>query len=135
MASLVFVPAAAQKPGQKDGRAETSSEERVQKQLDRLSTELSLTDSQRAEIEPILLEAVTRMGDLREQYGPPGEAGEEDRKAAREAVREIHKSTSSQLSAILDAEQMKDYRELQRQHREKMRERRGNGERPSRIDT
>ena len=55
-----------------------------------------------------------------------------DREAMRETMLKIDKDTQVRLAGILDEDQMKRYQELMAQRRERMRERRAEGEGRSR---
>lgn len=72
--------------------------------LEHMSTELTLTDDQKAKIKPILEEQSKQMQDLRE-----GTSASEDRRAK---MKQIHENTMSQIRPILTPDQQKKLDEM-----------------------
>ena len=73
--------------------------------LEHMSTELNLTDDQKAKIKPILEDQAKQMQDLRQNTS----ASEQDRRAK---MKQIHESTMSQLRPILTSDQQKKLEEM-----------------------
>jgi periplasmic protein CpxP/Spy len=109
-------PPKGERQGQGRGRMMQTPQERV----DRLATELNLTDDQKAKVKKIFEAEADKMKTLREDQSIPQEE-------KRPKMMEIRKASSDQLKALLDKEQQKKYEEMQA----KMQERRpGGGEAP-----
>jgi hypothetical protein len=88
-----------------------------------LTEELSLSDEQRGQVESVLRDAAGKMVGLREEHG----GGGGDREAARKQLRKIQRETESQLSEILDDQQMKRYKELAQERLERLKDQRRKG--------
>ena len=73
--------------------------------LDHMSTELNLTDDQKAKIKPILEEQSKQMQDLRQGTS----TSDQDRRAK---MKQIHENTMSQIRPILNADQQKKLEEM-----------------------
>jgi hypothetical protein len=84
-----------------------------------MRTELALTDAQYEEIKPINEAFVYNLMELR---------GSEDREAMKDARDEY----MDQLEGILTEEQMDRFKEMQKEHRHKMKGRKGEGKRQDR---
>jgi periplasmic protein CpxP/Spy len=87
---------AASQTGNAMGDTETKA--KVQAKLEKLSSELNLTDDQKTQIKPIL------QGEYKELKGVNGDSSlSDDQKKSKMA--EVHESSKSQISAILTPEQ------------------------------
>jgi Spy/CpxP family protein refolding chaperone len=85
---------------------------RVERQLQRMSQSLNLTDDQKARIRPILQERNKQLADLRAKSSlPQGEA--------RAKAREIRKSARQQIDQILTPEQREKQRAMRRGTRQR----------------
>lgn len=93
-----------------------SPEERAEIHLVRLAHRLDLTDEQRAQLLPILLDQAEQARLIHDQDA-------ETRQARREQMETIREATHSQIEAILDPDQLEKFQQMQ-QEREEMRERR-----------
>jgi periplasmic protein CpxP/Spy len=78
--------------------SDTETKAKVQSKLEKLSSELNLTDDQKTQIKPIL------QGEYNELKGVNGDSSlSDDQKKSKMA--EVHESSKSQISAILTPEQ------------------------------
>jgi Spy/CpxP family protein refolding chaperone len=85
---------------------------RVERQLQRMSKTLNLTDDQKARIRPVLQERNKQLKDLRANSSlPQGEA--------RAKAHEIRKSARQQIDQILTAEQREKQKAIRRGVRQK----------------
>jgi hypothetical protein len=94
-------------------------QERIDRMNEHMRTELALTDAQYEEIKPINEAFVYNLMELR---------GSEDREAMKDARDEY----MDQLEGILTEEQMDRFKEMQKEHRHKMKGRKGEGKRQDR---
>jgi periplasmic protein CpxP/Spy len=108
-------PAEGRGPGGGRGQMMTPDE-----QVSRLSTELNLTDDQKAKIKPLFEDQAAKMKALREDTS----TSMDDK---RPKMQDIRKSTNDQVRAVLTADQQKKYDEMQA----KMRERQREGQKPA----
>jgi Spy/CpxP family protein refolding chaperone len=77
---------------------DTETKAKVQAKLEKLSSDLNLTDEQKTQIKPIL------QGEYKELKGVNGDSSlSDDQKKSKMA--EVHESSKSQISAILTPEQ------------------------------
>jgi Spy/CpxP family protein refolding chaperone len=109
--------------GKNRGEHAGDPQARVERQMEHLTDELSLTEDQAQQVEPILLDVAEQMVELREGRDP----GDGDRSAVRDEMRKIHRAAGKELSEILDEDQMTRYRELMEQHRRQTRDHSGHG--------
>jgi hypothetical protein len=82
----------------------------VQRQMDRMTTELSLSKDQVAKVEPLVTARMKRMMELREQ-------GMEREEMTAE-MKKVNDSQAEQLKAILTPEQLEKYKTMQSQTRQ-----------------
>lgn len=95
-------------------RQDMTPEQRVEAQLKRWTTILSLTTEQVNQIKPLLTERTAKREAIRNAS---------DRRAAMQELRDLTKAQDEKMKTILTAEQLTKYTELQDQ----MRNRGGNG--------
>jgi periplasmic protein CpxP/Spy len=88
---------------------------KVQQRLQHISTELNLTDDQKAKIKPLLQEEVSQLKTLRSDTSLSP-----DQRQAK--AKEIHQTYSSQIQAVLTPEQQKKWAEMKEQKKEEMQE-------------
>ena len=99
-------------------------QQRVERQLDMLTEELSLSDEQRTQLEPVLLDTARK---IQAAFN----SSDGDRDAMRESMRTIHRENQKKVAAILDDRQMTRYREILEEHRKSKGRSKGNqGARP-----
>jgi periplasmic protein CpxP/Spy len=92
-----------------------ATQARVQQRLQHISTELNLTDDQKAKIKPLLQEEVSQMNSLRSDTSLS-----QDQRQAK--MKEIHQTYSSQIQAVLTPEQQKKWAEMKEQKKGEMQE-------------
>lgn len=95
------------------GREGADPQRRVDRELDRLTRELALTDEQRQRLEPVLLDSARRVQAAFDARG--------DRNAMRSTMRKIGQETEKKVGKILDDRQMKRYREIVAERRQSKR--------------
>lgn len=88
---------------------------------------LGLTEEQEAQIRPIMEEHIKKRDVIVQKYKGQGRQG---RRSLRNELQELRKATENQLEMILTEEQMKEYRKLQEEERQKVRERMRRGSMP-----
>ena len=82
----------------------------AQRQMDRMTTELSLTKDQVAKVEPLVTARMTKMMELREQGM--------EREQMMAEMKKVNDSQAEQLKAILTPEQLEKYKTMQSQTRQ-----------------
>jgi protein CpxP len=95
-------------------------QEGINKRMEHLTKELNLTKEQQEKIKPILENEMKEMRTIREDSSLTPEQKHEKTKAIRQTTKEA-------INKILTPEQQKKYAEMQENAREKMGERRGEG--------
>ena len=117
--SLVGFPAWAIAQADSAGIAE------FQDQMHQMAERLDLTESQRAELEPILQAQFEQTRALLERHGldrrPASPPGRRQLLALSRDLRPLRERTDRQVEAILSDEQMTEYRDIQRERRDRMR--------------
>ena len=86
-------------------------DQRVQMRMDKMKTELSLTDDQVSKIKPILMDAQQKMTALRNSGGDP-----ESMKAQRKT---IMADSDKQVTALLTTDQQQKYNTMKSQMKQK----------------
>jgi len=105
------------------GRQNVDPEKALAEQLKVLTKGIDLTDEQVALVTPILQNTIKKQGELRESV----RGGNVDRRAMRGKIDELIKSQNAQMAEILSEEQMKKYKEWQKEQlNNRRRGRRGN---------
>ncbi len=89
--------------------------------LERLKTELALTDTQFVQVKEILDKAQEDLRAMRETFMG-------DREAMTEAFRQTNEESNTKINALLNDEQKEKFKVIQEEFRSRMRERRGNRE-------
>jgi hypothetical protein len=82
----------------------------VQRQMDRMTTELSLSKEQVAKVEPLVAARMKRMMELREQGM--------EREEMMAEMKKVNDAQAEQLKAILSPEQQEKYKTMQSQTRQ-----------------
>jgi Spy/CpxP family protein refolding chaperone len=75
----------------------------VDRQLDRMTTQLSLTDEQKPKVKAVLENQQTKMREIR---------NESDQDARRTKMQDLRKDTQAKMKAILTDDQYKKYQEM-----------------------
>jgi len=106
-------------------------EQRVQKQVEKMTKDLSLDAKQQEAVSQLLTEKSKKMQDARAKRSGGGQMTDDERKEMRTAMQAERQDTDTKLKAILNADQFKKYSEQRAQNedrmRERMRERRDDG--------
>jgi Spy/CpxP family protein refolding chaperone len=107
--------------GQRDG----SPEERINRQVERMTTDLSLSDAQAEKIKEVFTKYSEKMMELRKNMA------EEDRGQMRDKFFAIRKEQNEELKKYLTADQLEKYQKLEEERRARRGERgpRRDGER------
>lgn len=110
--------------------------EMVNRRVEMLTKELSLSSDQAAKVKTILTKESEQMRAHFEKNRPAdGRArqrpSQEQREAMRAELAKIREQTNSELANVLNEDQLKKYKDLQEKQRERMRE---GGRRPRRGD-
>ena len=82
----------------------------VQRQLDRMTTELSLSKDQVAKVEPLIAARMKKMMELREQGM--------EREEMMAEMKKVNDAQADQFKAILTPEQLEKYKTMQSQMRQ-----------------
>ncbi|HET7871983.1 MAG TPA: hypothetical protein VFL42_05685 [Terriglobales bacterium] len=90
-----------------------ATKQKVQQRLQNLSSELNLTDDQKAKIKPLLQEQVQQLKTVHDDSSLSP-----DQKQAK--MKEIHQTYSSQIQAVLTPEQQKKFAEMKEQKKKEM---------------
>jgi Spy/CpxP family protein refolding chaperone len=99
LAILVSVPCAM---AQKKGKASGGSSSRVDAQLATLTTQLGLTDDEKAKIQPILSDEVAKIHEVKKD----STLSKDDQKAKNKVIRD---SANQQIRALLTPDQQKTF--------------------------
>jgi len=107
-----------------------SPEQRIERQLQRLNEQLSLTKEQQAQVKTVLQNQSKEMKTIRDN-------AELEQGMKRTNYRKIMTETNNQIRALLTSEQQTEYDKLRTQMRQRMRQSRGGGRRgnPNNDDT
>jgi protein CpxP len=114
LSSAVFSQASSAAQGNQQPQAkstQTKHQEMMtpEAMLDHLTTELNLTEDQRAKIKPIAEDVYRRMNEVRQDSSIP----EQERRAK---MKQIHENGLSQAKSILTADQQKKLDEMMSSH-------------------
>ncbi len=94
---------------QETGKSEKKEGKRgfptVEQQMERLSTQLNLTDEQKPKVKAVLEEEHKKMQELRSDTSL-------DRDARREKMQTIRKDTTAKMKGVLTEDQFKKYEEM-----------------------
>jgi hypothetical protein len=111
-----------QKPA-RDQKEKLTPEQRNEKHLKKLTTELSLNADQQKKVSELLSDRSTKMEMLkksRKDTGvPPTDA---EKKAMKKQMEEDHKATDVKMKAILNADQYTKWTAIQKEHKDKMKD-------------
>ncbi|MFV0553689.1 MAG: Spy/CpxP family protein refolding chaperone [Mangrovibacterium sp.] len=121
------------------GGERMSPEERVAKEVERMTKQLNLTTDQQAKVKTVLeadaKEMQTQMQAMREKMGDDPEAMREQMESNRDAMRQQmearRKAQETKIKAILTDEQKVAYDKMQSERQQRMRDGGGRGERPA----
>lgn len=106
------------------GGQQSTPEERAKRQVEQLTTALSLNKDQAAKVEAISLKYGKQQGELFQSMGQGG-----DREAMREKMTAIREAQTKEIKAILTPEQSAKYDKYLEEQRSRMRQG-GGGPRP-----
>ena len=101
----------------------------LEEQFDQIHERLALSDQQAEEIRPILEESRDKMRELREKYRDQARS-RSTMESFRAEMEELRTETDERLTTVLTDAQIEEYREMERERRETLRQNRGQGERP-----
>lgn len=96
----------------------------IQRRLDSMERDLTLTADQKTKIKAILEKSGNSM---RQAFQPPQQGQEPDRDAMRAAMEKIRTQEAKEIEAVLKPDQVKKYRAQQAEQQQRMRERQQNG--------
>lgn len=103
----------------------------LEQQIADMKERLALTDSQSEQIKPIIEESITVRRDVLKKYGIDPVNGDResfkklsfsDKRKLRGELQDAKKTTHKKLEAILSDEQMDEYKDIQKERKEKLRE-------------
>ena len=97
----------------------------VQRQVDRLSGAVTLTDAQKAKAKEIFTKTSEKRRQLFQSMRESG--GEPDREKMRASMEESRKKESEEIKAILTKEQLPKYEAYLKEMEQRMKERMNNG--------
>ena len=110
------------------GQRQLSEEQRVRMEtrMEEIRKRLALSDEQKAQLEPVIRRSFEQRAAVLEQHGVKKERDErlrvrEARALKRDLVK-IKKQTDDEAARILDSRQMDEYRKIQRETREALRD-------------
>lgn len=110
------------------GQRQLSEEQRVRMEarMDEIRKRLALSDGQKAQIEPVIRRSFEQRAAVLEQHDVKKERDErlrfrEARALKRDLVK-VRKQTDDEAARILDSRQMDEYRKIQRETREALRD-------------
>jgi len=121
MGGLAAVPVLAQQHGG-GGRMQGGRGEMMKRRLEMMKERLKLSDEQLEKVRAIYKEQFAKMRELREKMMESG-----DRSAMRAEMRKLREETDAKILELLDDTQKAEYKKMQEEMREKMRQRRGGG--------
>jgi periplasmic protein CpxP/Spy len=104
---------AATSQGSDQGTVDPATKAKVQEGLQKLATQLQLTDDQKAKIKPLLQEQYTQLKSVHDDTS----LSDEQKKAKMKA---IHQDYHSQIQAVLTPEQQKKYAAMKEQKMKEM---------------
>jgi hypothetical protein len=105
--------------GRMHGKRNIAPEQKAQRISKLLQKKLTLSEDQYAKVNAILLKRATQMDSLKANRSTT------DLKANKETRKAILTQTDSELKAVLNADQIKNYTELKNKFKERMKNRRG----------
>jgi len=119
---------------QPGGREKLTPEQHVEKRLKEMTSDLSLTDKQQSEIKTILLEQSKKREAKRAEMKSNREKGEklsdEQKAEMKKGMIDEQLEMKTKLKKILSEEQLKKLKEVQKEKRAEMGERKGTGKKP-----
>lgn len=107
------LPAFAQGAGDQAATVDPATKAKVQEGLQKLATQLQLTDEQKAKIKPLLQEQVTQLKTVHDDTSLSA-----DQRQAK--MKEIHQNYHSQVMAVLTPEQQKKFAAMKEQKKQEM---------------
>lgn len=126
IAALLFVGLASFAQGN-DQREKLTPEQRSEKQLTKLTTELNLDANQQAQVKQLIAEKSVKAEKLREARKAQRDSNVKPTDAEREAFKKEalaeKESTDAKMKAILNADQYKKWTSIQQENRDKARDR------------
>lgn len=106
-------PAAASQGTDQAAAVDPATKAKVQEGLQKLATQLNLTDEQKAKIKPLLQEQVTQLKAVHDDTS----LSAEQRQAK---MKEVHQNYHSQVMAVLTPEQQKKFAAIKEQKKQEM---------------
>ena len=105
--------------GKRGGHNNIAPEQKAQRMSKLLQKKLTLSETQYTKVNAILLKRATQMDSLKANRSAT------DRKVNKETRKAILIQTDSELKAVLNADQLKNYTDLKNRFKERMKNRRG----------
>jgi periplasmic protein CpxP/Spy len=120
---LVSVTSFAQ---EKKDRENRSPEQKLQAQVDRLTTELSLNEKQVVQIKALSEKRIAKRDAFKSKLNEVQKASKEEKKVLRASMKAEQESAKAEMKEILTAEQYTKWESNLEDRKEKMIEKRGN---------
>lgn len=112
-AALSLVPVMAQDPDQAQGKGEAA--QAISDRMNEMAAKLNLTDDQKAKVKPILQDSASQMRALRDDQSL-------SRRDKFKKMRDIRSNRDNQLKSVLNDDQFKQLKEMEKENQQKMRE-------------
>lgn len=109
-------------PGGPGGRQQMSPEDMLKRQNQRLVTDLKLNKDQEAKVSAINKKYMDKNAGSWEKMR---DASDEERKAFRDQMRKVNEDKNKEIKALLSADQLKLFDEMQKKNAEAMKNRQG----------
>lgn len=109
-------------PAQQHGGMQGGRGGMMERRLEAMKERLKLSDEQLEKVRAVYKEQFAKMRELREKAMESG-----DRSAMRAEMRKLREETDAKILELLDDTQKAEYKKMQEEMREKMRQRRGGG--------
>lgn len=100
---------------------------RLEQYLEQVRARLNLTEAQRAQLEPVLRRSFEERAEIMQRYGVGGDnsqrPGLRQARAMKSELEEARKKSDPEIEKILDDRQMAEYRKIQEEMRDQIRQR------------
>lgn len=99
---------------------------RLEERLTAVRARLDLSEEQKAALEPVLRESFEKRAEVLRSHGVTAESERPSRRETRGLVRDlkaVREETDAEVERILDERQMEEYRKIQAEAQDEMRER------------
>ena len=125
---FIAVPApAADAADASESQLSSEQQARLDARLDEIRTRLDLSDDQRERLEPLLRKDLERRVEVLRKHGmtrePDARPSARQMRAARRDLKLAREQTEAEMKQILDERQFDEYRKIQQEARDEMRER------------